>query len=166
MESNEIIEKLEDIDSMAEDIIAILQNETALGEWSMAYDYLDKIRENVENLKKIQANPTTETPDWIYQQIIPNEEFYKKIELALGYKLFHWQKTFIESGHFRKAGITTAKILRELLDINAPAINIPITYVRGSNAERAYINNLIDIKTKLSKAEIQTRKVIIDNIVI
>ena len=42
------------------------------------------------------------------------EAWITAVEKALGYKLFFWQKTYIEKGAFRQYGETTAKILREL----------------------------------------------------
>lgn len=53
-----------------------------------------------------------------------HEELYKQIEKALGFKLFYWQKTYIETGCFRQAGITTAKIIKQLLDVDAGIMNL------------------------------------------
>ena len=33
--------------------------------------------------------------NWLYRPIYPEEEFFKKVEAALGFKLFIWQKAFI-----------------------------------------------------------------------
>nr|DAH16682.1 MAG TPA: hypothetical protein [Caudoviricetes sp.] len=55
-------------------------------------------------------------PDWIYRDIpTRNNIDYEKVEEALGFKLFIWQKTLIERGEYRQSGRTTAQILRELL---------------------------------------------------
>lgn len=55
-------------------------------------------------------------PDWIYRDIpTRNNIDYEKVEEALGFKLFIWQKTLIERGKYRQSGRTTAQILRELL---------------------------------------------------
>lgn len=55
-------------------------------------------------------------PDWIYRDIPTyNNIVYEKVEAALGFKLFIWQKTLIECGEYRRSGRTTAQILRELL---------------------------------------------------
>lgn len=43
-----------------------------------------------------------------------------KIEKALGFKLFIWQKTFITRGVFRQYGATTAKCIRRLLQKDNP----------------------------------------------
>lgn len=55
-------------------------------------------------------------PDWIYKDIPTHNNIdYEKVEAALGFKLFIWQKAFIERGEYRRSGRTTAQILRELL---------------------------------------------------
>ena len=49
--------------------------------------------------------------NWIYESVFPeNEEMFKKIEAALGFKLFFWQKAYIITGQFRRYGKTTAEI--------------------------------------------------------
>lgn len=55
---------------------------------------------------------------WFYRPHYTTPELDKKIEdveKALGFKLFIWQKTYIEYGVFRQYGETTAKILRLLI---------------------------------------------------
>lgn len=54
---------------------------------------------------------------------VEQEELYKAIEKALGFKLFTWQKTFIERGVFRCYGKTTAEILQSLLDKDAEPLD-------------------------------------------
>lgn len=36
--------------------------------------------------------------NWLYRPIYPEEEFFKKVEAALGFKLFIWQKGFYSYG--------------------------------------------------------------------
>lgn len=95
--------------------------------------------------------------NWLYRPIYPEEEFFKKVEEALGFKLFIWQKAFIVTGAFRQYGETTAEILRELLDIKAE----PLDYTRPpENARvRFYRDELREIQKKLQKAGIETRQV-------
>ena len=59
--------------------------------------------------------------DWIYRTVTMDTDLEKTLEAvekALGFKLFVWQKTYIERGYFRRYGATTAEILRELLNVS------------------------------------------------
>lgn len=95
--------------------------------------------------------------NWIYRPIYPEEEFFKRIEAALGFKLFIWQKAFIITGKFRRYGATTAEILRELLDTKAE----PLDYTKPptNNRDRFYRDELREIQEKLQRAGIETRAV-------
>ena len=71
--------------------------------------------------------------NWIYESVFPeNEEMFKKIEAALGFKLFFWQKAYIITGQFRRYGKTTAEILKELLDV----AGTPIDYTKRPSSSR------------------------------
>lgn len=100
-------------------------------------------------------------PAWIYGDVDPhNEEFdqtIQAVERALGFKLFVWQKAFINRGEFRQMGATTAKILRELLNVSGE----PIDYSRPSASkwDQFYREELRRIKCKLDEAGIPTRLV-------
>ena len=94
--------------------------------------------------------------DWIYVNPYPEyEELFKRIEAALGFKLFTWQKSFIVLGHFRRYGETTAMILKELLDTEAA----PLDYTRRgmSHREDFYRRETREIQERLHKAGIKTR---------
>lgn len=97
--------------------------------------------------------------DWIYRPINePDlENTLEAVEKALGFKLFVWQKTFIATGVFRQYGATTAKILRELLAVDAR----PLDYTTrpGSHMGVFYREELLKIKEKLDAAGVPTRKV-------
>ena len=98
--------------------------------------------------------------DWIYSQIRTTpyrEKQLEDVEKALGFKLFFWQKTFIESGHFRKYGETTARILKDLLAID----DEPLDYsARPGNARAEfYWKETKKIKEKLDATGIITRTV-------
>lgn len=86
------------------------------------------------------------------------DDFIKKIEAALGFKLFFWQKTYIFMGKFRHAGMTTAEILRELLALNKGPIDF--TKKPMSPMEAIYRKELERIKSKLTAAGIETRPVV------
>lgn len=100
-------------------------------------------------------------PTWIYASADPSdkefEETVQAVEQALGFDLFIWQKTFIKNGEFRQAGMTTAHILRDLLNVAGD----PIDYSRAptSHHEQFYRTELRHIKQKLDDAGIPTRTV-------
>lgn len=85
------------------------------------------------------------------------EELLQKVEKALGFKLFFWQKYFIATGMWRRYGKTTAEILRELLMQDASPINF--TKPCRNPIEDFYRKELLEIKEKLDAEGIQTRKV-------
>lgn len=96
--------------------------------------------------------------NWIYRNpYTEHEELFNRIEAALGFKLFVWQKSFIVMGTFRQYGETTAKILRELLNIDAA----PLDYTQRatSHMESFYRHELREIQKKLQNAGIKTRVV-------
>lgn len=94
--------------------------------------------------------------EWIYRSVPPEYEgMFEKIEAALGFKLFIWQKTFIITGIFRQYGKTTAEILRELLDV----AGTPIDYTTRpiNERERFYRKETREIQERLHNAGIETR---------
>jgi len=98
--------------------------------------------------------------DWIYRTVPMDQELEKTLEAvekALGFKLFVWQKTYIERGYFRRYGATTAEILRELLNVS----EAPLDYTRkpSSRMQSIYREELKEIKKKLDAAGITTRPV-------
>lgn len=98
--------------------------------------------------------------DWIYRTVTMDTDLEKTLEAvekALGFKLFVWQKTYIERGYFRWYGATTAEILRELLNVS----EAPLDYTRkpSSRMQSIYREELKEIKKKLDAAGITTRPV-------
>lgn len=98
--------------------------------------------------------------EWIYSPLYgPDAELEKtiaKVEKALGFKLFIWQKTFIERGIFRRYGATTAEVLRDLLNVSAQ----PLDYTKHMEPRgEHYKRELREIKLKLDQAGITTRTV-------
>lgn len=87
------------------------------------------------------------------------EAWITAVEKALGYKLFFWQKTYIEKGAFRQYGETTAKILRELSQTELLPIDFR-QYRRHGRREHIYCEQLLETKAILDNAGIQTRAVI------
>lgn len=88
------------------------------------------------------------------------EKWFAAVENALGFKLFFWQKTYIEYGIFRRFGKTTAEILRELSQINEPPIDL-IKYKTRGNKERLFYDELLRVKETLDAAGIPTREVLL-----
>lgn len=98
----------------------------------------------------------SENSDMIYANPYPEyEELFKKVEAALGFKLYKWQKSYIVTKEFRWMGVTTAKILRELLNTEAE----PLDFRKwaGSEYESFYRHEMLKIQTKLQNAGIKTR---------
>lgn len=110
---------------------------------------------------KIEEVKTIKPATWIYNSDgVSSGELRRTIgavEKALGFRLFAWQKTYIACGQFRQMGVTTAEILRDLLDVSGE----PIDYSGRAKSEREkfYRRELHEIKTKLDNAGIPTRTV-------
>ena len=85
------------------------------------------------------------------------EEFLEKVEAALGFKLFKWQKTYVVSGYARYSGKTTAECLRLLLAVDGE----PLDFMNPprSPREEFFRKQLKDIQEKLMAADIPTRTV-------
>lgn len=103
-------------------------------------------------------------PEWIYaNDTIKNTWLYgeiDKIEKALGFRLFHWQKYYMAYQSFRCYGATTAKNLTELITYRDKE---PLDFRKKSSnhKERCERYDLLRLKKKLDDAGIQTRKVLL-----
>ena len=84
------------------------------------------------------------------------EEKLDDIEKALGFKLFVWQRTFIENGVFRQYGETTARILRELIDTEKA---VDFSKAPVDRRQDFYRKELLKIKQELDEAGIKTAPV-------
>lgn len=122
--------------------------------WYFA-EYEGKPKEEAEE----NANVLIQNPSWIYETYFDQEreELYKRIEKALGFKLFAWQKSYIETGFFRKYGNTTAVCLANLLDVDGKPIDF--TAMPTSNRADIYRRELRSIQEKLTEAGIPTRTI-------
>lgn len=98
-------------------------------------------------------------PNFIYNGVFcpDREDLYKRVEGALGFKLFTWQKSFIETGIFRRYGETTARCLGTLLAVDEP----PLDFSKKPTHPRSdfYRKELKEMQQKLNAAGIQTRRV-------
>lgn len=62
---------------------------------------------------------------WIYVNPYPEyEELFKRIEAALGFKLFTWQKSFIVLGHFRRYGGNNSNDFKRIARYRGSAIRL------------------------------------------
>ena len=91
-------------------------------------------------------------PEW--------EKTFNDVENALEFELFHWQKEYIATGNHmiagRRTGQTTASILYNLLN---HVDDEPMDYTNLTNKQAGvYKNAMRDIKTKLDKAGVKTRR--------
>lgn len=116
--------------------------------------------EEAGKAKEPEKEATGQQESWIYRPLNTDPDLERKLEAvekALGFKLFIWQKTFIEKGVFRQYGETTAEILKDLLDAKAQ----PLDYTEpcGSVREKFYRMETKHIKEKLDNAGIATRAV-------
>ncbi len=107
-------------------------------------------------MEQFKLNPYRELP----LHATKLEAWIEAVEQALGFKLFFWQKTFIEIGVFRQYGETTARILRELSQIELPPLDYR-SYRKKTQRERLYCEELLKIKAQLEAAGVQTRKVLV-----
>lgn len=103
----------------------------------------------------IKINPYHE-----YTFRAPLESWFAAVEDALGFKLFFWQKSFIEHGVFRRYGETTAKILRHLSQVNEPPLDL-VKYRTRGHRERWFCEELLRIKNILDAAGVPTRDVLL-----
>lgn len=88
----------------------------------------------------------------------PLESWFKAVEEALGFKLFFWQKTYIERGAFRCFGKTTAEILQALLPEHKQPLDLR-GYRRRNLQARVYYDELLRVKETLDAAGVPTREV-------
>ena len=96
--------------------------------------------------------------NWVYRHIPFSKIDWLAIEKALGFRLFFWQKTYIEFGRYRRTGRTTAIILRELLRVDD--VPIDATHLNARSPRQHFEGQmLVDIYFKLKNAGILTRTV-------
>jgi hypothetical protein len=113
---------------------------------------------NQEELTQENGLKQFQLENWAYQRLPFSKIDWPAIEKAIGFKLFFWQKTYIEFGHYRRTGRTTAIILHELL--RNSTVPIDATHFSPRNPRQRFVGQmLVDIYFKLKNAGIQTRTV-------
>lgn len=90
----------------------------------------------------------------------PDADLIKRIEKALGFRLFLWQKTMILHGSFRQLGSTTATCVRKLIRIKDSGV-IKLAVPR-STLEHFEQRELMHVKTLLDKEGIKTNRIQLD----
>lgn len=131
-------------------------------EMNTAFEELERFMITHSTVTQIEQNSGAGDLDiYSHAGIDPEmESLFDRVENALGFRLFTWQKAYIERGTFRRYGKTTAEILRDLLSVNEP----PIDYAGPpkSRMEDIYRREMRDIQYRLSAAGIPTRPVFWD----
>ena len=105
----------------------------------------------IEELKELKKKS-----EWIHCDIsssLYEKEIFDKIEKALGFKLFVWQKTYITTGIYRRSGKTVAECLRQLLTTTQP---IDYTTRPKSKVEAFHRETMVEMKQKLEKVGLHT----------
>lgn len=110
------------------DLLDLLKNEEwRLDEVNTVEDFkeiIDKVPTacsefgSVEELKEAkEIHKIAYLQDAFFQK---DNEIFGKIENALGFRLYSWQKSYMYTGHFRRIGSTTAECLKKLLFNDMP----------------------------------------------
>ena len=86
-----------------------------------------------------------------------DKEIFEKIEKALGFRLYSWQKSYIYTGHFRRIGSTTAECLKRLLFNDTP---IDFSEKPRSMKEDCERSAMIRIYNTLQEAGIKTNPIL------
>lgn len=96
--------------------------------------------------------------DWLHMSFSGYEELFQKIEKALGFRLFTWQKTFLISGEYRRIGDTTARSIKQLLEDKEINLQIPPRNARQRFEQNELLRIYDQLKpTGLIKAKVKVR---------
>lgn len=123
----------------------------------IAYELKEKSKKDFMSIKIEEG-----ALEWLYHSPYERDSWvdFDAIEKALGFRLFSWQKEYIELGCSyagRRTGKTTAEILHQLLSVDEE----PIDFSRPAPSKRIAINRQYyrDIWEKLRDARIPMRPV-------
>lgn len=147
VEQDRVTKKEPMTNKKAAEILETVRGMSASSEEDEAFNLAIKALEEWDKYQWIFA--CVRDPKW--------EDLFEKVEKALGFKLFYWQKTYILKSECRRSGQTTACVLKELLNTEAS----PIDYTRPADTKRGNFHRmvLLEVKEKLDKAGIKTREV-------
>lgn len=97
--------------------------------------------------------------NWLHMPFFPeHEEMFQKIEKALGFKLFTWQKSFLLTGEYRRIGDTTARNIKQLLEDKEINLQIPPRSAIQRFEQKELLRLYDQLKpTGLVKAKIKVR---------
>lgn len=96
--------------------------------------------------------------NWLHMPFPEYEELFQKIEKALGFKLFTWQKSFLITGTYRRFGDTTARSIKQLLEDGEINLQIPPRNARQRFEQKELLRLYDQLKpTGLIKAKIKVR---------
>ena len=96
--------------------------------------------------------------NWLHGGFFPDlQNKFERVEQALGFRLFRWQKSYIAMGEFRCYGKTTAECLRMLWEVTAD----PLDFTKPPISKRDvfFRKTMKEIQEKLVSAGIPTRTV-------
>lgn len=98
-----------------------------LADIKKAYEIVKKSIEELQEYKSLgsveELKEAKEIHKIAYQQdafFQKDKEIFGKIEKALGFRLYSWQKSYMYTGEFRRIGTTTAQCLKRLLFNKSP----------------------------------------------
>lgn len=140
------------------------ENSEAEDSWIAFLEYLHDCEEAMKEneLLKSKLKQIDQPPEWLYHSPFERDSWvdFDAVEKALGFRLFSWQKEFIDLGcgyADRRTGKTTAQILRQLLQIDEK----PIDFSRPAPSKRIDVIRQYyrDIWEKLHDAGIEMRPV-------
>ena len=96
--------------------------------------------------------------NWLHMPFPEHEELFQKIEKALGFKLFTWQKSFLITVEYRRIGDTTARSIKQLLEDKEINLQIPPRNARQRFEQKELLRIYDMLKpTGLVKAKIKVR---------
>lgn len=99
---------------------------------------------------------TKDINELLYGDLPTSEIDFDKVEMALGFELFYWQKTYIQFGSYRRSGKSVAVALHILLN----NIDEPLTLPKPrNNRESIEQQILVEIYKKLQSANVPCRQI-------